>query len=156
METITDVAAAIERTYREEGERLWRALLAQTGDPDLADDVVSEVFAQALARGDGISDPRAWVWRSAFRIAMGRMKEARRMVRLVETTYEMPTSTVDLVRALAALSPKQRAAVVLHHYAGYSTKEVAELIGSTTAAVKVHLSVGRKRLRTALGDHDDG
>ena len=156
MESITDVGAGIERTYREEGARLWRALFAQTGDPDLADDVVAEVFAQALARGDAIADPRAWVWRSAFRIAMGRLKEARKVVELVETSYELPASTVDLVRALARLSPKQRAAIVLHHYAGYPTKEVAVLIGSTTAAVRVHLSIGRKRLRASLEDHDDG
>lgn len=156
METITDVADRIERTYREEGARLWRALLAQTGNADLADDVVAEVFAQALARGQAISDPRAWVWRSAFRIAMGRLKETRGPVSLPELPYEMPPSTVDLVRALAALSPKQRASIVLHHYADYPVREVAEVIGSTSAAVKVHLSVGRKRLRAALEDHDDG
>jgi hypothetical protein len=30
---------------------------------------VSEAFAQALARGDGIRDPAAWVWRVAFLVA---------------------------------------------------------------------------------------
>ncbi|HJP65117.1 MAG TPA: sigma factor-like helix-turn-helix DNA-binding protein [Actinomycetota bacterium] len=60
-----------------------------------------------------------------------------------------------LISSLRRLSPSQRAAVILHHYAGYSTKEVAALIGSTNAAVKVHLSRGRKRLRKWLEANDE-
>jgi len=37
------------------------------------------------------------------------------------------------------LSPKQRAAVILFDVEGYSSSEVADLIGSTTSAVGVHL-----------------
>lgn len=73
----TEVSDAIERAYRDDGARLWRAVLAQTGDRDMADDIVSEAFAQALGRGEALVDPRAWVWRAAFRIAMGRLKDAR-------------------------------------------------------------------------------
>jgi RNA polymerase sigma factor (sigma-70 family) len=52
--------------------------------------------------------------------------------------------------ALAKVSPKQRAALVLNCYAGYSTKEIAAIIHSSAAAVRVHLSRGRKRLRELL------
>jgi RNA polymerase sigma-70 factor (ECF subfamily) len=61
----------------------------------------------------------------------------------------------DLLRALATLSPKQRASTILHFYAGYSTKEVAEILGSSAATVRVHLSQGRKRLRALLENDDD-
>lgn len=64
----------------------------------------------------------------------------------------MPHPLTDVLDALAKLSPKQRAAVILHHYAGYSVKEVAEIIDSTSAAVRVHLNRGRNRLRELLGD----
>jgi RNA polymerase sigma-70 factor (ECF subfamily) len=59
------------------------------------------------------------------------------------------------VRALGRLSPKQRAALVLHHYADYRVKEIADILETTSAAVKVHLSVGRKRLRQILEEDDD-
>ena len=59
----------------------------------------------------------------------------------------------ELIGALSRLSPKQRACLVLHHYAGYPVKEVAAIVGSTTAAVKVHLSQGRKRLRAELASN---
>jgi RNA polymerase sigma-70 factor (ECF subfamily) len=58
------------------------------------------------------------------------------------------------MRALARLSPSQRAALVLHHYAGYPIKDIARILGSTSASVKVHLSVGRKRLRAMLEEDD--
>jgi len=40
--------------------------------------------------------------------------------------------------------------VILHDHIGYSAKEVAEIVGSTAATVRVHLSQGRRRLRTLL------
>src|SRR5262245_53877935 len=61
----------VEAAYRAVHPRLWRALLAFTGDAELASDAESEAFAQVLRRGDAVDDVAAWVWRSAFRIAAG-------------------------------------------------------------------------------------
>jgi RNA polymerase sigma factor (sigma-70 family) len=144
---------SIENLYREEHAKLERALVLFTGDREIARDAVAEAFAQALRAGDRLRDPRAWVWRSTFLIARGELKERNRSsAQIPEPAYEMPETLVDLIRALDRLSPNQRAAVILHHYAGYSTREVARLIGSTPSAVTVHLTVGRRRLRAELED----
>jgi RNA polymerase sigma-70 factor (ECF subfamily) len=141
-----------EDLYRQQGARLWRSLLAFTGDPDVASDALSEAFAQLLRRGHGVRDPERWLWRVAFRIAAGDLKERRRADPLPEDrcTYEMEEPARDLLDALMRLSPHQRAAVVLHHAAGYRVKEIAAILGSTPAAVRVHLSRARKRLRALL------
>lgn len=149
-----DAASAIERAYRDQRERLWRALLLFCGDRGVADDAVAEAFAQALRRGDELRDPGRWVWRVAFRVARGELKRRGQTAPLVDLPVEMPEPTVDLVRALALLSPKQRASVILHHYAGYSTKETAAIIGSTASAVGVHLQRARTRLRELLKESD--
>jgi RNA polymerase sigma-70 factor (ECF subfamily) len=143
----------IEALYREQGGRLWRSVLAFTGDREVASDAVAEAFAQALGRGVAIRDPAKWVWKAAFRIAAGELKRRRTTTTEVESEYE-PAESGELVTALQRLSPHQRAAVVLHHYGGYRASEVAAIIGSTTAAVKVHLSRGRKRLRDVLESDD--
>lgn len=147
----------IERLYRERGDRIWRGLLAFSGDPEVASDAVAEAFAQVLRRGDAVRDPERWVWRAAFRIAAGELKERRRRsgVAVRPGSYEMEEPARDLVIALGALSERQRAAVVLHDGAGYPSKEVARIIGSTEAAVRVHLMRGRRRLQELLKD-DDG
>lgn len=145
----------LELLYREHGGRLWRAVAAFAGNREVASDAVAEAFAQALRRGDELRDPIAWIWRTAFRIASGELKGRGRSGDLVtEGAYEDAEPLTDVLAALAKLSPKQRAAVVLHHYAGYPVKEVADIVGSTSAAVKVHLNRGRKRLRELLGDED--
>ncbi len=154
--SVADLTDGVERTYRAQAERLWRALVLFCGDREVASDAVSEAFAQAIARGPAIDQLDRWVWRSAFNIARGDLKRRGRQTSgMPDLPAEVPTETVDLVRALAKLTPKQRASIVLHHYAGYSTKETAEIIGSTAGAVGMHLDRGRKRLRDLLGDDHD-
>ena len=144
----------VERLYREQGDRMWRAVLAWAGDPEIANDAVAEAFAQALRRGDAVRDPARWVWRTSFRIAAGVLKERGRIgpEEDVGLSYEMDPPARELVEALRRLSPRQRAAVVLHHAAGYPVREVAAILGSTPAAVKVHLKRGRDRLRRELSE----
>jgi RNA polymerase sigma-70 factor (ECF subfamily) len=145
----------LEALYREHGDRIWRAVFAFAGDREVASDAVAEAFAQALRGGERIRSPLAWIWRAAFRIAAGELGERRSRSTLVTDVAAQPdTMEEDLVAALRRISPAQRAAVVLHHYAGYSAAEVAEIIGSTAAAVRVHLMRGRRRLRELLKEED--
>ena len=153
----TDVTEASDlgTLYRAEGPRIWRALLAFTGDRVIAEDALSEAFAQALARGDALRDPLRWIWRVSFRLAAGELKR-RGHDRVLdgEPAYEPPESIAHVIAALASLSPNQRLAVVLHDYADRSVEEVAGTIGCSRATVHVHLSQGRKRLRSLLEEDD--
>lgn len=146
----------VERVYREQGPRMVRTLFAYARDMEIAEDAVAEAFAQVIRRGDAVHDIAAWVWRSSFRIANGELTDRRsRTGQVPEGRYEMGESAAEVFDALGRLSPNQRAAVLLHHYADLPVREVAASIGSTSAAVRVHLSVGRRRLRELLEDDDD-
>lgn len=151
---IYESPADLEALYRRDGGRLWRAVLMYGGDREVASDAVAEALAQALRRGGAIRDPGRWVWRAAFRIAAGELQLRRRQSEETEVQYEPSDLPLLLREALARLSPKQRAAVVLHHYAGYPLRDVARIIGSTKSAVGVHLHRARERLRRLLEDHD--
>jgi RNA polymerase sigma-70 factor, ECF subfamily len=151
-----DARTELERVYREHGERMWRAVYLFSGDREVASDAVAEAVAQALRRGDEIRSPERWVWRTAFLVARGMLKERRRMVpEASDRSSQMLPATNELLDTLRALSSTQRAAVILHYYADRSVREVAALLGSTPAAVSVHLHRARRRLRTLLEDHDD-
>jgi RNA polymerase sigma-70 factor, ECF subfamily len=153
--TVAVDADDLDVVYEEHGARLWRAILLYSGDPDVASDAVAEAFAQVLRRGDTVDSPERWIWRSAFRIAAGELSRRGRQSELVESaSYEVPHETTELLLALPQLSSKQRRAIVLHYYGGYSLKEVAAITGSTSSAIGVHLHRGRKRLRELLGDDD--
>ncbi len=138
--------------FRQEAHRLWRALYGYTGRADRASDAVAEAFAQVMHRGDDVREVSAWVWKAAFRIARRRARVAWREIPLPDNiSYEMSQPLVDLMAGLRKLPDRQRAAILLHHYAGYSTREVADIIGSTPGSVRVQLSRARASLRRILG-----
>lgn len=153
-----EVREEFDRLFREHGDRLWRSLLLTTGSPWVASDAVAEAFAQAIRRRGQLRDPLAWIWRAAFRIAAGDLKEQGRTTEMPSGfayEYEDRESVADLLHALDVLTPHQRAALALHLYAGYSYLEVATILGSTVAAVGVHIHRAKKSLRAILEDNDD-
>jgi RNA polymerase sigma-70 factor, ECF subfamily len=153
---VTDARAGLERVYRDESATMWRSLAAYTHDPEIASDALAEAFAQALAAGERIRSPSAWIWHVAFRIAAGELKRTRQVPETVSVpSYDPPEPVDHLIDALANLSPNQRLAIVLHDYADRPTDEIARTMGVTRATVHVHLSNARRRLRRLLED-DDG
>ena len=146
-------AVTIEAIYRQEADKLWRALYAFSADADIASDAVAESFAQAIRRGSAIRDPRAWVWKSGFKIASGELKARSRNVHdIPDSSYFDPEADTELLAALAQLSDGQRAAVVLHYYADAPVREIARRTGMSQLSVRANLSRGRKRLKQLLGE----
>ncbi len=141
----------LESLYRREGPRLWRALVAYSGSVDVADEAVSESFAQALRRGSALRHPERWVWRAAFRIAAGDLRRRRRVIPLQDpgVAYN-PEPAWELIAALAELPVPQRACLVLKYSGGYTSAEIARIVGSTPAAVRMRLTRGQRRLREML------
>jgi RNA polymerase sigma-70 factor (ECF subfamily) len=155
IETETERHAAIESLFRTQSPKLWRALRLATGSPDVASEAVADAFAQLIARGSAVRDPAAWVWRAGFKIAKGELQRRSRAVQLPENLpRDAPEPLVDLEVALRALTTHQRTAVVLADYAGWSHAEIAEILGSTSAAVAVHVHRARRRLRAMLEEDD--
>ena len=152
-----DWSDSVETLYRQDSGRLWKALYAFAGDPDIASDAVADAYAQALRRGPAIRDPAAWIWRAAFRIAAGTLKTRR------SDGDELSDRTVhldryedsDLLAALRQLPDAQRAAIILFYYADLPVREVAARLGSNGLAVRANLSRGRRRLHDLLGDRHD-
>ena len=147
-------ASEFEDLYREAGDRLWWALLAYTGDREIASDAVAEAFARGLGAASAIRDPAAWVWRVAFRVATAHLREHQRVSMEPKTSYEMDQQALGVVVALRQLTRRQRAVFVLFYLDDQSTNQIAELLGMAPATVSVHLHRARRQLRAILGDDD--
>ena len=147
----------VRTAYEAVHASLWRALFAFSGSREIADEAEAEAWAQLLRRGEGVDDPAAWAWRSAFRIAAGELKRrsgtaAPGMV--PELGVPGPESTLDLIAALRHLSEQQRACIVLCDLAGYRATETAKLLHTTAGTVRMQRMRAHRRLRDLLEDHD--
>lgn len=142
-------------------DRLWRAILASSGDREIASDAVAEAFAQAARRGEAINDIGPWVWRAAFRIAGGLLQDRRRVATegLSAASHRsgdsLPDEVVVLLDALDRIRPEERLVIVLAHVGGFSSAEIGALTESTAGAVRVRLHRARRQLRHQLEDEDD-
>ena len=151
----TVAAGDVERLFREESPRLWRSLVAYSRDPELASDAVSEAFTLALESPVDILSARGWVWRVAFRLATKELKRRPRSAGREVDQISWPEPAVELLSTLSGLTPRQRAAVVLFYYADQPVEAIARILDSTSAAVRVHLMRGRRRLREILEQDDE-
>ena len=149
----------VEAVYRSTHPVLWRALLAYTGDRDLASDAESEAFAQAIRRGAAVVDVAAWVWRSAFAIAAG-MLAARAKVRPTsapaDETSALDPSMAEFLSMLGSLSDQQRACIVLRYVAQLDNAGIAAALGTSDGTVRVQLHRAHQSLRRTLKEADHG
>jgi RNA polymerase sigma factor (sigma-70 family) len=142
----------LDALFREEGDAVYRTLYAFTGArADVAEEATAEAFARAVAQGDALRDPLAWIYRVAFRVAIDALRADRRRGPQVDIAIP-PPELAGLTDALRQLSPNQRAAIVLRHVLDLDPEEIAHRMGIAQPTVRVHLYRARKRLRELLGD----
>lgn len=144
--------AAFEDFVRGTEPRLRRALVAAYGFDD-GRDACAEALAYAWEqweRVSGMANPAGYL----FRVAQSRSR-GKKQPTLFALPPQDPMSEYrfepGLPDALAALSQRQRLAVVLVHGFGYTAAEVAELTGLRQTTVRNHLSRGLAKLRDKLG-----
>jgi RNA polymerase sigma-70 factor (ECF subfamily) len=148
-----------EELYREIAPGLWRAIYVYAGGRrDVADDAVAEAFTRALESAAHIRDPKAWLYRVAFRTAAAELRECRAPLTDGVDGFD-PLAQREEVRpileALWQLSPNQRAAIVMHYRLDLPVHDIAQTLGISSATVKVHLHRGRNKLRELTKESDD-
>jgi RNA polymerase sigma-70 factor, ECF subfamily len=124
--------------------RIWRYAYARTGDRDEADDLAAQVFAEAVAsihRYRYAGRPLlAWLYRIARNLTAERARRRRREPQRSSAepaggSLEERLDTMELARALEALTDSQREVVTLRFFAGYTTREIAAAIGKREPAI---------------------
>jgi RNA polymerase sigma factor (sigma-70 family) len=168
----TDAAAFAERlaaAYRERSPAMVRYATRKVGDPGRAEDVVQRAFEKILRRQQGdppeITNMQAYVLTAVCNEINSELREvipARANVSIddPDRDTEAPSAPTDvstqvtdaaLLRdALAALSPREREAVVIRMQWQLSVAEAAEVMHLSTGAVKRYTSDGLRRLRERL------
>ena len=140
------------------GVMLRTAVHLCAGDGAAAEDLVQNTLVRTYVSWNKIRDPGlrdAYVRRIMVRLAS---RPGRRPVPVERVPEPPPRDSHEIGYAerdalnpyLAALSPKQRAVVVLRYYDDLSEREIADALGCSPGAVKTHASRALATLRARL------
>lgn len=138
----------------------------RTDDPEAALDVVSETFMAAWRRVDEIPagvEARPWLYGVARRVLANHRRGVARRVkldqRLAAELRARPLEGVEsawpgdgeLIRAaLSAMNESDRDLLMMLAWDGLSRSEIAEVLGTSTANVRLRIHRARKRLEHEL------
>jgi RNA polymerase sigma factor (sigma-70 family) len=152
---LVDAHSAALYTY------LWRL----TRDPQAAEDHLQETFLRAhkaWAKVQAHPNPRAWLYRTATNLARSAWQKQKRFVD--ELDNERPSGEFGIpeqiaqreqlraiARAVEALPPQQRAALILRQYQDFDYANIAAALHCTEPTARAHVSQALKKLRKALG-----
>jgi RNA polymerase sigma-70 factor (ECF subfamily) len=132
-------------------------------DSTRAEDATQQALVTAWQRLRTLRDPErfeAWFHRILVNACRDELRRSRSWTRklgqaIPSATWEEDSSIAlsdrdELERAFASLSAEQRAVVVLRHYAGWTTEQIANALGVPPGTVSSRLHYGMAALRSAL------
>jgi RNA polymerase sigma-70 factor, ECF subfamily len=157
----------VEALYDLYADRLYRYLLARTGDPEAAADLTTELFLRVLKSIGGfrfnperpVASVSAWLYRIAANLAADYHRAGHGAI-LTELEAEVDEialepepqhlaerreTLVELARALECLSEEQRLVVIGKFGEDMSNVQLARWLGKTEGAIK---SLQHRALRT--------
>jgi RNA polymerase sigma-70 factor (ECF subfamily) len=155
--------AAFARLVATHHADMARVAFAVCGDRELADDAVQSAWLVAWRKLRSLRDPdRVRPWLLAVTANEARQLLRRRHGPVVEIDVEAPgdkrndpsagIERLDLRRALAHLSPDDRALVAMHYVIDLSSDELGAAVGASPSAARMRLSRIVDRLRKELRD----
>ncbi|MCW2735768.1 SigE family RNA polymerase sigma factor [Nocardioides sp.] len=146
------------------GRALERYAYVLTGDAQASEDLVQTALVKAYTHWRWVEradQPDLYVRRivtTTFLDGTRRRSSSERPVADVPDRGSDPAHDPahrvvvrdELSRALARLTPQQRAVLVLRHFEGYDDMAIAKVLGCSTSTVRSHCSRGLDGLRTYL------
>ncbi len=130
--------------------------------PD-AEDAAQNVFRRVMERDQTFRDPeheKAWLIVAARNECRNQLKHWWRTRRAGEEAldslvWEQPRDR-EVWDQVAALPGPQRLALYLHYYQGYTTGEIADMLGENPSTVRSRLVQARKKLKLKMEEEGYG
>lgn len=142
-------------------DRLYRYALYRLGDPDQAEDAVSDCVLAAWRDLGRLRTPSAfggWIFRILHNICAGMIRKEiagrENLSRYYEQNQQQESSgplfSIELAEALAQLSDDERSVVLLSVVSGMTSKEISDITGLTPGAARSKLSRSLSKMRSFL------
>jgi RNA polymerase sigma-70 factor (ECF subfamily) len=161
-----DPATQFRELYAREYTPVYRAIRAVVLDPAAAEDLAQETFVRAYKarhRYTPTAPPGAWLRRIGVNLAISHLRRQKLARFLPARLYMAPdrreydqAEAKDVVtKALAELSPKLRAAIVLHYYEGLTREEIAAVLGVPAGTVASRIAKAVAIMRKTMASDQE-
>jgi RNA polymerase sigma-70 factor (sigma-E family) len=157
--------ATFEVFARRSTPRLLRVAYLLTGDTSDAEDLAQEALVKVYRhwrKVQGFENPEAYLRRTLLNTYITQRR--RRQVATISLGDADAVSRDDLAarqatqdhvaRALAQLSPRERAAIVLRYYCDFSHAEIADVLGVQESSARSIVSRAHQALKKYLQNSD--
>ncbi len=143
---------------------LYRALWLMTRNRHEAEEVMQDAFLKVWERWDRVAamgSPEGYLFQTAMNLYRSRLRRmaaaVRRTIRVLPADDALATveERDAIVRAMGALTPAQRSAVVLIDLVGMSSTEAGRALGVRPVTVRVLAARGRAALKERMGADDE-
>ncbi len=147
--------AEFEKIVLDNAPAMYRAARSMLCSNAEAEDAVGSAVLAAWRRLDTLRDAgraRAWLVKITVNCARQQLRDRRPYVPYEELPQELPAPEAEpsLWGAVSRLCPERRAVVTLYYYEGFSTLEIARLLGIRPGTVKSRLARAREDLKRML------
>jgi RNA polymerase sigma-70 factor (ECF subfamily) len=158
------------RLFAEHHASLFRYLSRLTGNPDVAADAAQEAFVKLMEKPPQPGETRAWLFRVGTNAARLSERTRGRRLRLLEHRPERapvgdaplrPDEALDAAEtrrrvreAMEILGERDRT-VLLMREEGFSHREIAEAVGTTTGSVGTMIARALDKLAARLQLDED-
>ncbi len=152
---------SFEEFFEREKAGLFGALCLVTRDRSQAEELTQDAFLAVYERWDrvsGMDNPGGYLYRTAMNSLRSWNRRtalaAKRTFGIAPTDDPIDTFEADdaVLHALAPLSERQRAAVVLVDLLGYPSEEAGLILGIRAATVRTHIARAHAELRSRMGE----
>ena len=161
-----DPATEFRQLYDQEYLSVYRSIRAVVMDSAAAEDLTQETFVRAYRarhRYTPTAPPGAWLRRIGINLAISHLRRQKLARFLPARLYMAPdrrdydrAEARDVVgKAMTALSPKLRVAVVLHYYDGLTREEIASVLGVPPGTVASRIAKAVAIMRKTIGNDQD-
>ena len=151
----------MDAIYRRHAQTVYKFLLAQCRDPDLAEELTQETFYQAvrsIGRFDGSCKLSVWLCQIAKHLWYQHLRKHRRETVSLEAAPEPsgPSAEeglmeqegrLELLRQIHLLPEAQREVVYLRAFGGLSFREIGDVLGRTETWARVNFYRCKEKLR---------
>ena len=153
----------MDAIYRSHAQTVYKFLLAQCRDPDLAEELTQETFYRAVCsidRFDGSCKLSVWLCQIAKHLWYQHLRKSQKETVPLETAPETPVpSAEDGVldqegRQIHRLPEPQREVIYLRAFGNLSFREIGDVLGKTENWTRVTFYRTKEKLRNGGASHE--